>query len=213
MDRPALSHYQAIFLPSFDFMSAELQEKILDYVNRGGTAIIGPELPYLGLDMRGCTIISDETGLQAPSSRRPLVGFHDPIQIIEDKVRVGSRIAGTLHPHGKGHIVYLGITLPPTTDREDAVDAECVVTQSLNHLKVEGVGDIQNPMVDEVYWGIRAPRVIFQVNATNQPQSVTVNIAKRAQLRNLWTGEQLPDKGPQEIALDPYQTLLWEVLR
>ena len=213
MDRAALSQYKAIFLPTFDFMSGELQEKILEYANRGGTAIIGPELPYLGLDMRGCTIISDETGLQAPSSRRPLVGFHDPIQIIEDKVRVGNRIAGTLHPHGKGHIVYLGITLPPTTYREDAVDAECVVTQSLNHLRVEGVGDIQNPMVDEVYWGIRAPRVIFQVNATNQPQSVTVNIPQRAQLRNLWTGEQLPAKGPQEIALDPYQTLLWEVLR
>ncbi|MFX0169679.1 MAG: beta-galactosidase [Candidatus Hodarchaeota archaeon] len=213
MDRPALSHYQAIFLPTFDFMSGELQEKIVEYIQRGGTAIIGPELPYLGVDMRGCTILSDQTGVQVPNTRRPLVGFHDPFQIIEDRVRVGNQTAGRIQPHGNGYIIFLGITLPPTTDREGAVDAECVITQSVNHLKIQAEGDIQNPSVDEIYWGTRAPRVIFQANTTNQPQSVRVNIAQRAQLRNLWTGEQLTQRGPQEIALDPYETLLLEVIR
>jgi beta-galactosidase len=213
MDRPALSQYQALFLPTFDFMSEELQKKIVEYVERGGTAIIGPELPYLGSDMRGCTILSDAAGLQATSSRRPLIGLHDPFTIKNNEVRAGNSIAGSLNAHGKGTFIYLAITLPPTLGREDAIDAESVVTQSLQHTKLEPVGDTKNPSVDEVYWGTRAPQVIFMVNPTKEPQSVSVKIAQRNLLRDGWTGEQLPQRGPQEIALNAYDYRIFEVIR
>ncbi|MFX1565498.1 MAG: hypothetical protein ACFFCH_05865, partial [Promethearchaeota archaeon] len=104
-------------------------------------------------------------------------------------------------------------TLPPTLDREDALDAETVITQSLKHLKLSAVGDGQNTSVDEVYWGTRAPRIIFQVNATNQPQSVSLMVAKRAVIRDLWTGEQLTQKGPQEIELKAHEFRIFEVVR
>ncbi|MFX1541257.1 MAG: beta-galactosidase [Promethearchaeota archaeon] len=213
MDRPALSQYQALFLPTFDFMSDELQKKIVEYVARGGTAIIGPELPYLGSDMRGCTILSDIAELKAPSSRRPLLGLHDPFTLKKGDVLVGSRVAGSIKPHGKGTFIYLGITLPPILNRDDSVEAENVVSQLLNHLKLEPVGDVQNPSVDEVYWGIRAPQVIFVLNPTNEPQSVSIKIAQRNLLRDGWTGEQLPQRGPQEIALNAYNFRIFEVVR
>jgi beta-galactosidase len=213
MDRPALSPYRALIIPSFDFMSDELQSKIIEYVERGGTAILGPELPYLGTDMRGCTVLSERAGIQATTTRRPLVGLHDPFSFKDDKVRVGNRTAGEIQSVGKGKIVYLGITLPPTSDRDDAIEAETVLTKSLKHLKLPVVGDAQNPSVDEIHWGVRAPNVIFQVNATNQPQSVTVKIAKRAVIRDLWTGEQLPQKGPQEIELKAHEFRIFEVVR
>ncbi|MFX1566529.1 MAG: beta-galactosidase, partial [Promethearchaeota archaeon] len=134
MDPPALNSYQALIIPSFDFMSEELQSKIGDFVERGGTAILGPELPYLGTDMRGCTHLADRAGIQPTTTRRPLVGLHDPFSLSNNKVRVGNRVAGGLTELGKGNVVYLGVTLPPTLDREDALDAETVITQSLKHL-------------------------------------------------------------------------------
>ncbi|MFW9832127.1 MAG: beta-galactosidase [Candidatus Thorarchaeota archaeon] len=213
MDRPALSHYQALFMPTFDFMSDTLQQKILEYVQHGGTAIIGPEIPYMGTDMRGCTILADSAELQTKSTRRPLVGLHDPFSMENNQVRVGSRTAGIVNSYGKGTIIYLGITLPPTLGREDAVEAHNVVTQTLKHLKLKPVGDRFNYSVDEIFYGVRGPSVIFQVNATNQPQSVTLQVAQRALIRDLWTGEQLPTRGPQEIALDPYDFRVFEVVR
>jgi hypothetical protein len=87
------------------------------------------------------------------------------------------------------------------------------MTKSLKHLKLPVVGDAQNPSVDEIHWGVRAPNVIFQVNATNQPQSVTLKIAKQAVIRDLWTGEQLPRKGPQEIELKAHEFRIFEVVR
>ncbi len=213
MDRPALSHFQTIFLPSFDFMSVELQEKILEYVERGGSVVLGPEIPYLGTDMRGCTILGDTAGLQAPSTRRPLVGLHEPFSVENDQVRVGTRPAGTIKSYGKGTFIYLGISLPPFTYRDEATEAENVATQILKQLKVEPVGDIQNFAIDEVYWGTRAPRVIFQANPTNQPQSARIRVAQRALLRDLWTGEQLAQRGPQEIPLNPYEVRIFEVIR
>jgi hypothetical protein len=142
-----------------------------------------------------------------------LVGLHDPFSLSENKVRVGNRVAGGITELGKGKVVYLGITLPQTFDREDATDAEVVITSSLKHLKVSAVGDAQNSSVDEIYWGTRAPRVIFQVNATNQPQSVSLKVAKRAVIRDLWTGEQLTQKGPQEIELNAHDFRILEVVR
>ncbi len=213
MDQPALNRYHAIVIPSFDFMSDELQSKIVDFVDRGGSAILGPELPYLGTDMRRCTTIAERAGIQPTTTRRPIVGLHDPFSLTENKVRVGNKVAGGIATLGKGKVVYLGITLPPTSNRDDAFEAETVITKSLKHLKLPVVGDDKNPAVDEIYWGVRAPKVIFQVNATNQPQSVTLKVAKRAVVRNLWTGEQLPQKGPQEIELNAHDLRIFEVVR
>jgi hypothetical protein len=107
----------------------------------------------------------------------------------------------------------LGIALPPITYRDEATEAENVVSQILQQLKVEPVGDVQNFAIDEVYWGTRSPRVIFQANPTNQPQSARIRVAQRVLLRDLWTGEQLPQRGPQEIALNPYEVRIFEVIR
>jgi beta-galactosidase len=213
MDQPALNQYQAIVIPSFDFMSEELQTKIVDFIERGGSAILGPELPYLSTDMRGCTLIAERTGIQPTTTRRPLVDLHAPFSLADDRVQVGNRVAGAISSLGKGKIIYLGITLPPIRNRDDAFEAETVITNSLKHLNLPTVGDPQNHSVDEIYWGVRGPQVIFQVNATNQPQSVTLKVAKRAVVRDLWTGEQLPQKGPQEIELMAHDLRLFEVVR
>lgn len=213
MDRPAFSKFRAIFLPTYDYMSEELQRKLLEYVSRGGTAIIGPELPYLGTDMRPCTILTDETELRNINTIRPLVGLHDPLRLESGEARVGDRNAGMIVSHGRGTFIYLRIIFPPTTERHDAIDAEMVVDQTLQSLELKPVGDLRATFVDEVYWRTRGPRAIFLANPSNQPLSVEVQVAQRAILRDAWTGEQLSGRGPQEVELLPYATRILEVAR
>ncbi len=213
MDNPALSNFKTIFLPTYDYMSDELQRKLLEYVDKGGTAIIGPELPYLGSDMRPCTTLTDETDLKSINTIPPLVGFHDPIRFENGKVLVGTREAGMVAPHGRGSFIYLRITFPPISDRHDAIDAESVINQLLPSLEIKPVGDLRATFVDEVYWGKRAPRAIFLANPSNQPLSVEVQVAKRSILRDAWTGEQLSGRGPQEVELLPFATRIMEVSR
>ena len=213
LDLPALSRYRILFLPTFDYMSEDLQQKMLDYVNGGGTAVIGPEIPYLDSDMRGFTKLSDAANLRAMSTRPPIVGLHDSIRIENKEVLLGSRKAGRIVPYGDGNFIYMGVTFAPVTSRYDATEAEDVVSKIAQSLEVQPVGDLRAPDVDEVYWGVRAPRLIFLANSSNQPQSDGVQIAQRAQLRDGWTGEKLAKRGPQEIALQPFGIRILEVIR
>ena len=56
-------------------MSETLQQTLLDYVERGGTAIIGPEIPYLDSDMRTRSMITDATLLEVKKYISRLKGF------------------------------------------------------------------------------------------------------------------------------------------
>lgn len=213
LDRPALSHYRAVLLPTYDYMSEELQRKLLEYVERGGVAIIGPELPYLGTDMRACTVLSDVLDYQATSTRSPLVGLHDSLSFDAGAVRLGSRLAGKAVSHGRGTLIYMGVAFPPTTRRDEATDAERLVTQALQPLQLTPVGDLRAPLVDEAHWGTRAPSVIFLANSSNQPSSVEVQAPQRFRLRDAWTGALLADRGAQEVELLAYQAKILEVVR
>ena len=213
LDRPALSHYRAVLLPTYDYMSEELQRKLVEYVERGGVAIIGPELPYLGTDMRACSVLSDILDYQVTSTRAPLVGLHDSLSFDAGAVRLGSRLAGKAVSYGRGTLIYLGAAFPLTTRRDEATDAERIVTQALQPLQLSPVGDLRAPLVDETHWGTRAPSVVFLANSSNQPQSVEVQVPQRFHLRDAWTGEMMADRGVQEVELLPYQAKILEVVR
>jgi hypothetical protein len=212
-DRPALSHYRTVLLPTYDYMSEELQRKLLEYVERGGVAIIGPELPYLGSDMRACTVLSDILDYQATSTRPPLVSLHDSISFEAGNIRLGGRLAGKAVSHARGTLIHLAVAFPPTTRRDEATDAERIVTQALQPLQLSPVGDLRAPLVDEAHWGTRAPSVVFLANSSNQPQSAEVQVPQRLRLRDAWTGELLSDRGTQEVELQPYQIEILEVVR
>ncbi len=208
-----LSKYKVIFLPTYDFMSEQLQEKILNYVEQGGTAIIGPEIPFLGTDMRTCDRISETCKLSVQSPRRPLIGFSSILRIVKNEVKVGRRTVGMVASHGKGKIVYLGISFPIIDNRGDAVEIGEMLTYILQYFGQHPQGDTKSPSVDEVFLGIRGTRVIFLSNSTNQPQSIGIQVSQRIKFNDAWTGEQLEGRGSREIPLPPYGIRILEVRR
>ncbi len=59
IDLRRLLRYPMACLPTVDFMDADDQRRLLDYVAQGGCLIIGPGVPYLDSNLRPCSILSD----------------------------------------------------------------------------------------------------------------------------------------------------------
>jgi hypothetical protein len=208
-----LSKYKVIFLPTYDFMSEQLQDKLLKYVEQGGTAIIGPELPFLGTNMRTCETLAETSKQEVQSPRRPLIGFSSILRIEKNEVKVGRRTVGKVTSYGKGKFVYLGISFPLIDNRDDAVEIGEMLTYILQQFSQHPQGDTKSPSVDEVFLGIRGTRIIFLSNSTNQPQSVGLQVSQRIRFQDAWTGEQLVGRGPREMSLPPFGIRILEVSR
>ncbi|WP_182049568.1 alpha-amylase family protein [Changpingibacter yushuensis] len=57
------SSYAAVVLTTEDWLDAETQRALAQYVKRGGTIVIGPKVPGLGHDQEKCTVLAEELGL------------------------------------------------------------------------------------------------------------------------------------------------------
>jgi len=55
-----LLEHRVLWVMSMDFMDAQTQRKLANYVKGGGTLILHPITPYLDTEMRPCTILNDE---------------------------------------------------------------------------------------------------------------------------------------------------------
>lgn len=53
----ALDEYRMVVLPTFDFMSRGVQEKLLSYVRNGGCLVMGPRIPVFDETMNRCDIL------------------------------------------------------------------------------------------------------------------------------------------------------------
>jgi beta-galactosidase len=55
-----LSRYSLVVTPSFDFLSREVQAKLISYVEGGGRLVVGPDLPYLDENMQPYSLLADQ---------------------------------------------------------------------------------------------------------------------------------------------------------
>lgn len=53
-----LLHWKQLWVISYDFLGAEVQSRLVEYVQGGGHLIMLPEVPYLDSDMEPCGILS-----------------------------------------------------------------------------------------------------------------------------------------------------------
>lgn len=59
-----LSRYNAAVVSSFDWMSRDVQEKLVAYARTGGRLILGPDVPYLDETMQRCSILGEQISQQ-----------------------------------------------------------------------------------------------------------------------------------------------------
>lgn len=54
-----LRRYRLLFAPSFKYMDAQAQLKLIEYVEGGGVLFLSPELPVLDRDLQPCSLLRD----------------------------------------------------------------------------------------------------------------------------------------------------------
>ena len=85
-----MAGYKAILLSSFEFLSPDVQSKLLAYVEKGGTVVLGPKLPHLDTTFTPCEVLKSKV---LASASTPLG-------------KDGSQLA-TSYSVGKGRVVLV----------------------------------------------------------------------------------------------------------
>ncbi|WP_457753154.1 hypothetical protein [Thermococcus sp.] len=126
-----LSHYEQLWVYSPDFMSREVQEKLVRYIENGGNLVILPMLPYLDENLEECRVLEEYLGVKVEKVKAetnprliPFVSVDAEgidRMITRNKIRRiegGEQIAfvdrkpvGVIVRKGKGSAVVLGFRL------------------------------------------------------------------------------------------------------
>jgi glycosyl hydrolase family 35 len=120
-----LEDFEYVFTESFDFMSREVQESLVDYVKQGGNLIIGPRVPHLDSYFEPCEVLSeilyDESSIESSLSWNEIqlrdVGIFDKKDDMETLFEVNSMVIAYKRKIGSkgGTISHYGF-LPPYTE-------------------------------------------------------------------------------------------------
>ncbi|HII60916.1 exo-beta-D-glucosaminidase [Pyrococcus horikoshii] len=123
--------YEQIWVYSLDFMSREVQEKLIKYVEEGGNLVILPTLPYLDENMKPCTRLRDFLGVEVERAKArdnmrliPYLSVDAEgidrmvVRNVAREVKggeaiawIGDKVVGTIVRKGKGSAVILGFRL------------------------------------------------------------------------------------------------------
>ena len=117
-----LDRYRMVAVPVFDFLSRDVQEKLLDYVNNGGCLVTGPGVPRLDENMQMCDIL----GRYMHSARERVntltikdmelrnVSHFDAVDTVDAApvLEAGRDTIIYQVPVGRGRIIHFGFLFP-----------------------------------------------------------------------------------------------------
>ncbi|NJE31135.1 beta-galactosidase [Thermococcus sp. 18S1] len=131
--------YDQLWVYSLDFMARDVQDKLVEFVERGGNLVILPMLPYLDEDMKPYSALADYLGVEVESAKArdnfrliPFVSVSSDgidrmiTRNVVREVRGGTPIAfasgkpvGALVRKGRGSAVVLGFRLQYFSSHHD----------------------------------------------------------------------------------------------
>jgi len=128
-----LGKYGVVAVPTFDFMSRGVQEKLINYVKNGGCLVMGPRIPVFDETMSRCDILGRD--LPGPWKRADLVTIDgmDGIELRDaDLFDIDSADAFPLLTDdgntliyrkfvGSGSIIHFGFLFPKAIDGSSSI--------------------------------------------------------------------------------------------
>jgi beta-galactosidase len=174
--------FKAVVVSAFEFMAADVQQKLVRFATAGGTVVVGPRLPQLDERMH-----PDETLLQAVQAT-----------VAE---QLGS--FGTIHSIGNGRIVHITDFSDPRAALEAALGGEKFVrfTRSDTRLDVA----VHAPADG----GGR--RIVYVANPTPETIDAEVSLSPPVTfVRELWDDRRLDESYVLRDEMPPYTVTIYE---
>lgn len=177
--------FKAVVVSSFEFMSADVQRKLVDYANAGGNVVLGPHLPRLDDRMQACELIRETVDA---SVREPFGG------------------GGTVALVGRGRIVHVQDLSEPARVIGDALGELGLLRFDRNDLRLDvsihaGIGDSSR-------------LVVYVANPTAEAISAEVTLSPAVTfVRELWDDRDIGMRGTLTEELQPYTVRIYECRR
>ena len=181
-----LLKYKQLWITSTEFMDANTQQLLVDFVKAGGHLIIYPTIPTLDLYLNNCTILKDGVGVQFSKSESPnkveILGIQDLFTIFREKLifkdELKSTIAKTeagetcaLHKKiGNGFFTALGFAFSYTSDEHLQL-----LEKIISFNKIKRHAKVNDPDIQFVLRKGRKSTYLFLLNYHNQKKTFKVN--------------------------------------
>jgi beta-galactosidase len=174
--------FNAIVVSSFEYMSADVQLKLVEFATAGGTVVLGPRLPHLNEQM-----LSHET-------LRRVVGTNVGVPV--------GRI-GTAHAVGDGRIVHLTDFSNPREALEAALGGLGLVRFTRNDPRLDVT--VHAPSREN------GRRLVYVANPTAETIPAAIGLTPAVTfLRELWEDRAIGANGTLREELAPYTITIYE---
>ncbi len=203
-----LAKYSMVAVPTFDFLSRDVQQKLLDYVSDGGCLVVGPGVPQLDENMEGCDILArymhpaQECGSTLTIKDLELrnVAYFNAAPILE----VNGNTIIYQSQVGKGNIIHFGFLFPRLDDGvpEGLVD---VIDSIAGYAGLTRSIECTDPQIDvAIHSSSNGRKVMFLANTGKTEKEVNVGQV----YIDVFTEQET---GPQ-ISLAPYSVKVLEAV-
>ncbi|SFP07671.1 beta-galactosidase [Cohaesibacter marisflavi] len=163
--------YKAILLSSFEFLAPEVQSKLLDYVEEGGTVILGPKLPHLDTVFTACDLLKSKV---LASASTPLG-------------KDGSDLA-TSYAVGKGRVVLVSDLAKVSEALDASMQAIGVAPVVKNDPRIDVAIHRNSDKPDQL--------LVYVANPTSEPVEVVAGVGQTVKsITEIWSGETPGNSG------------------
>ena len=201
----ALSGYRMVIVPTFEFMDADAQARLLAFAEAGGTLVVGPRAPSLDGLMDPCDIIARH--------------MREPAKLVRDADLFGVQVDElALYPDddggtpsmtyavevGGGRIVHLGLVAGEVCGVADGSPFAPMVDTLTRAAGIEPAFVPSDEAVDVAVWSKGGRLLVFVANPTDRVIETNISHTRGGPFVDLETGQPIPGDGTLAVALEPY---------
>lgn len=186
IDQHLLGKYKVAFVPSFEFMDREAQQKLHKFSQNGGTLVMGPSLPTFDETMSEFSTLDNYAGL--PIAK---------LDCVPDTVAFNV---------GAGRIVMVN-GLP---DKNDKVRAR-MAGEIFRFVNLEPIHPASGVCETTVFITQEGRKLIFLINPTNELRRPRIPVSLGEMFRDYLTAEEFYGADYISVEMDPYSVRPLEV--
>jgi beta-galactosidase len=204
-----LSRYGMVVVPTFEFMDEEVQQRLVDYANAGGTLVVGPRAPEADSNMEPSDILGRHMR-EALETRVGAEVFGVPVE--EMALYGGEEDEGSSFTYrsalGAGWLVHVGLVPRAMCGAMEAEPFAPMVDTMLRAGGIEPAFVPSDPRVDTAIWSGAGRTLLFIANPTDCRIETSVSHTGGLTLKDMRTGQTCSGDGVLDVALEPYTILV-----
>lgn len=153
LDLDKLLKYKMVFIVTFDYLSENIQKKLLEYARQGGTLVIGPRAPIYNESGEECNILNKY--LENPKATIPNLKYKgiilrkvDIFEVKEPVITVEDKTIAYKKNCGFGTIIHFGFLFPIIKEFNIPIELIYIIDAFAKNVKINKPINCYDPYID-----------------------------------------------------------------